>query len=89
MTTYEKDFYAWSKEQSSLLREKEYTKLDIMNLIEEIESLGKSERQTLTSHLTIYFLHRLKIHYQNKMHTRSWDISEKKSLIQSTRCFFA
>jgi hypothetical protein len=83
MTTYEKDFYAWSKEQSSLLREKEYTKLDIENLIEEIESLGRSERRTLISHLIIYFQHILKTQFQPEYDCKSWKDSIRKSLYQA------
>jgi hypothetical protein len=35
------------------------------NLIEEIESLGKSEKRTLTSHLEILLIHMLKRLLQN------------------------
>ena len=80
MTTYDTDFYLWSKEQSSLLREKEYTKLDIENLIEEIESLGRNERNRLESFLRIYFCHKLKFEYQPQKRTRSWENTLRYSL---------
>jgi hypothetical protein len=86
MNTYEKDFYLWSKQQSSLLRDKQYTKLDFENLIEEIESLGRSERKTLRSHLIIYFLHILKTQYQPEYDCNSWKNSIKKSLYQALKC---
>lgn len=86
MTCYNTDFYRWSQEQSSLLRRKEYTKLDIENLIEEIESLGRSERRTLRSHLIIYFLHMLKTQYQSEFESNSWKNSIKKSLYQASKC---
>jgi len=38
---YEADFYAWTQEQVSLLRQHQWSELDLLNLIEEIESLGK------------------------------------------------
>ncbi|MGB7442799.1 MAG: DUF29 family protein [Coleofasciculaceae cyanobacterium] len=41
---YETDFYAWTQEQASLLRDRQWSQLDLLNLIEEIESLGKQQR---------------------------------------------
>jgi Domain of unknown function DUF29 len=38
---YESDFYAWTLEQASLLRNHPWTQVDLSNLVEEIESLGK------------------------------------------------
>lgn len=38
---YETDFYAWTQEQAFLLRKHQSSQLDLLNLIEEIESLGK------------------------------------------------
>ena len=79
MNNYETDFYAWSAEQADLLREGQYDKLDMINLIDEVESLGRSERNALISHLTIFFLHLLKKKYQPNFDCRSWDISIKNS----------
>jgi hypothetical protein len=39
---YDQDFYAWTQEQAALLREGALHDLDVTNLAEEIESLGKS-----------------------------------------------
>lgn len=44
-TLYDQDFYAWTQRQVELLRSGRLGELDIENLIEEIESLGKQERQ--------------------------------------------
>jgi hypothetical protein len=38
---YDQDFYAWTQEQSALFA-KAHADLDVTNLAEEIESLGKS-----------------------------------------------
>ena len=40
---YETDFYAWTQEQAKLLRKCQWSELDLANLIEEIESLGKQD----------------------------------------------
>ncbi len=38
---YETDFYAWTQEQAALLRHQQWNQIDLQNVIEEIESLGK------------------------------------------------
>ena len=40
---YDKDFYSWSMQQAELVRQKRFSELDIDNLIEEIEDMGKSQ----------------------------------------------
>ncbi len=50
---YESDFYAWTQEQASLLRKHQWSELDLLNLIEEIESLGKRQRQELRNRLSV------------------------------------
>ena len=37
---YERDVYAWSKEQAELLRAGRFTELDLEHIIEEIEDVG-------------------------------------------------
>jgi hypothetical protein len=46
-TLYEQDFYAWTQHQVELLRSGKFEGLDIDNLVEEIDSLGKQQRQEL------------------------------------------
>lgn len=43
MSTYEQDFYGWTQEQAALLRAGRLNDLDIENLIEEVETMGRSE----------------------------------------------
>ena len=50
---YATDFYAWTLEQSKLLQEGKWQALDINNQVEEIESLGKQQRQELRNRLGI------------------------------------
>lgn len=79
---YEQDFYKWTIDQSKFLKKKEFSKLDIDNLIEEIESLGRSERRALESYFKVLLIHLLKIKYQPDYRTRSWDNSIKVSRYQ-------
>jgi hypothetical protein len=44
----------------------------LLNLIEEIESLGKQERQELRNRLSVLIGHLLKGEYQSSMRSRSW-----------------
>jgi Domain of unknown function DUF29 len=39
---YETDFYAWTQEQARLLRERRWDDLDLVNLVDEVESVGRS-----------------------------------------------
>jgi Domain of unknown function DUF29 len=69
---YETDFYAWTGEQVKLLKEGKLNQIDIVNLIEEIESLGKQERQELRKRLGILIGHLLKWEYQSNKRSNSW-----------------
>lgn len=72
---YTTDFYAWTQQQSALLREGRLGELDIPHLIEEIESLGRSEKRELESRLKILLMHLLKWQFQTarrQRHERSW-----------------
>jgi hypothetical protein len=78
-TSYEKDFFKWTNDQSKLLKKREFSKLDIDNLIEEIESLGRSEKRQLQSYLENLLMHMLKAKFQPKMKTVSWDLSIREA----------
>ncbi|HAC65894.1 MAG TPA: DUF29 domain-containing protein [Cyanothece sp. UBA12306] len=61
--TYETDYYQWTIEQVQALRERKLDNLDWENLIEEIESLGRSDYNAVSSLLMRQIEHRLKIDY--------------------------
>jgi hypothetical protein len=69
---YETDFYAWTLEQTKLLKEGDFRHLDVINLVEEIESLGKQERRELENRLGILMGHLLKWDYQPEIRSKSW-----------------
>ena len=72
---YEEDFYAWTQEQAKLLRSRVWDSLDIENLAEEIESLGKQVRQELRNRLGILLGHLLKWEFQPNKRSKSWFIT--------------
>lgn len=82
MISYEKDFYGWTQEQAALLRAGRLTELDIENLIEEVETMGRSEKRELESRLTVLLLHLLKWKYQEVRRGRSWELTIDEQRIQ-------
>ncbi|MDP4022215.1 DUF29 domain-containing protein [Methylobacterium sp. NEAU 140] len=74
-TAYEDDFYTWTQEQGARLRTGDFASLDLENLAEEIESLGKGQFASLASALRIVLLHMLKFDHQPARRTRSWAVS--------------
>lgn len=69
---YDLDFYAWTQTQSELLRLGNWQELDIENLVEEITSLGKQQKQELRNRLGILIGHLLKWDYQPELRGKSW-----------------
>ncbi|WP_121967973.1 DUF29 domain-containing protein [Leptolyngbya sp. BC1307] len=69
---YESDFYAWTQRQSLLLRNQQWQQIDLVNVIEEIESLGRQQRQELRNRLAVLIGHLLKWEYQREKRSRSW-----------------
>ena len=69
---YDKDFYSWLAENAKLLRGGRVAEIDVMNLAEELESMGKSEKRALLSRLTVLLVHLLKWQFQPPRRSRSW-----------------
>ena len=78
MSDYDQDFYAWTLAQAGALRAKDWQALDLGNLAEEIESLGKSDRRAVQSHLKVLLQHLLKSAYQSPPHA-SWRASIREA----------
>lgn len=62
---YEHDFYAWTQAQAAAIRRAGASRvnadIDWENVAEEIESLGRSDRDTVESHLETVVEHLLKL----------------------------
>ncbi len=69
---YETDFQIWIEDQINLLKTQQWQQLDTLNLIEEIEALGRKERQELRNRLGILLWHLLKWQFQPDKRTNSW-----------------
>jgi Domain of unknown function DUF29 len=82
---YERDFYAWTNEQAALLRAGKLDHLDIENVAEEIESMGRGEKNELTNRLTVLLLHLLKWKYQPAFQGKSWERSIREQRRRSLK----
>jgi len=70
---YERDFLEWSRVQASALRARDFDAVDWANVIEEIETLGRTERRSLRSAIRDILEHRIKIdHGLNRDPERGW-----------------
>ncbi|MBD1916832.1 MULTISPECIES: DUF29 domain-containing protein [Cyanophyceae] len=81
---YETDFYAWTQQQTKLLEQNLWEKLDLPHLVEELQDLGRRERQELRNRLSVLLGHLLKWQYQPEQRGNSWraTIREQRTQVQ-------
>jgi hypothetical protein len=60
---YDEDFYVWTEAQAALLRERRFEALDLANLIEEVEALGRAERSKVLNNASVVVEHLLKLQH--------------------------
>jgi len=78
LALYDADFYAWTQQQANVLKTGDFSSLDLDNLIDEIESMGKSEKRELESRLEVLLAHLLKWKFQPDFRGRSWQATIKE-----------
>jgi hypothetical protein len=64
-TLYETDYLLWTEETIAKLKARAFNQVDVENLIEEIEDLGRSQKRELRQRLAILLEHLLKRLYVN------------------------
>ncbi|MBG1266871.1 DUF29 domain-containing protein [Nostoc sp. WHI] len=69
---YDQDFYLWIETTAKQLKEGRFSEVDLENLIEEIECMGRSEKHALASNLVVLLMHLLKYKYQPEKRSNSW-----------------
>jgi len=69
---YDEDFYAWTQEQARLLRTGQFSQIDVENVAEELESMGRSDKRELDSRLEVLLMHLLKWQVQPNLRPPSW-----------------
>ena len=72
-TLYDRDFYEWSQEMAQLIREQRWSEVDVENLAEEIESLGRRDRSAVFNRLVVLLTHLLKWQFQPGKRSGSWE----------------
>jgi hypothetical protein len=82
-SAYDQDYGAWIERQAALLQAGRWLELDLPNLIDEVESLGRSDFRGLVSAIEIVTAHMLKWDYQPGKRGPSWiaSIDEHRSRI--------
>jgi hypothetical protein len=71
-TLYDDDVVAWAEQQAALIRARQWSQLDVDNVAEEIEDVGKSDKRALRNHMVVLLAHLLKWAYQPARRGRSW-----------------
>jgi hypothetical protein len=66
---YNKDFYQWIMENVELLKNKDFDLVDWENVIEELESMGRSELSSAISFMTVILEHLYKYEHFRKNET--------------------
>jgi len=82
---HDQDFFAWTQQQAEILRTGRLGDADIEHLIEELESMGASERRELINRLALLMAHLLKWQFQPSFRGRSWQLTIKERRRQVER----
>ncbi len=77
---YESDFVEWLFDQADRLRRRGPSGIDGDNIAEELETLGRSERRALRSHMRNRLIHMIKWEFQPERRSRSCYASLRTSL---------
>lgn len=77
MINYDTDYYGWVTEQAGLLRAGQLQNSDLENIIEELETMGRSEKRALESRIIVLLTHLLKWQYQPTRRGKSWELTIK------------
>ncbi|MEH1930782.1 DUF29 domain-containing protein [Nostoc sp.] len=84
---YDQDFYLWIETTAKKLKEGRLAEVDLANLIEEIESMGRNEKQALDSNLIVVLVHLLKYKFQSNKRSNSWKATIREHRWRLTRAF--
>ena len=69
---YEEDYHLWLMNTIHQLQHGKLAEVDMINLIEELEAMGRSQKSAIESNLRILLMHLLKYKYQSDKRTNSW-----------------
>jgi hypothetical protein len=69
---YKTDFYVWTQEQARLLRKRRFDALDLDNLVDEVQSVGSSEKREIRDRLRTLLVQLLKWKFQLGLRCSGW-----------------
>lgn len=75
LSLYDQDYYLWIEKTAHLLENRQFSALDIEKLVDEIRSMGRSEKKSIKSNLIVILHHLLKYSYQPSKRTNSWKLT--------------
>ena len=76
LSLYEQDIVLWVEDTVAKLKARDFANVDLTNLIEEVEDLGRSQKTELLSRLTRLLEHLLKRIYVNSPQDyRGWELT--------------
>ncbi|WP_445635423.1 DUF29 domain-containing protein [Nostoc sp. DSM 114161] len=70
-TLYDQDYYLWLRTTINQLRAGQFSAVDLDNLLEELETMGRSEKRGIKSLLIRLFEHLLKLTYWDRERERN------------------
>jgi hypothetical protein len=73
--TQNSDYYAWTLQTAERLRNGRVSEVDLNDVAQELEDMGKAQRHALASHLKVLIVHLLKWRYQPSFRGVSWRLS--------------
>ncbi|MBP1208120.1 hypothetical protein JOD97_006207 [Duganella sp. 1411] len=82
-TDHDTDFLIWTNAQIELLRAKQFDRLDLDNIVEELESMARAERREFKHRIEQLIMHLLKCQLQPDHISGSWlgTITEQRHCI--------
>ena len=75
---YDVDFDSWIQQHITLLKNKRFSEIDIVHLIDELEDMRKSNQRELENRLECLIMHLLKWQYQPNKRSNSWQATIKE-----------
>jgi hypothetical protein len=72
LTSIDDDFALWASEQAALLGRGRFDRVDVENVVGELEYLGNSQKSEIESRLRVLLAHLLKWQFQPEQRSNSW-----------------
>ncbi len=69
---YHQDYYLWLNATTKLLQKGKFEQVDLVNLIEEIQDMGRREKRGIKNNLIVLLMHLVKYKYQPQKRSNSW-----------------